>query len=408
MTRNVLSQDDVVRLLTNPSGEARAATAAKIAAGFGKDELAPGERKIAEEIFRLMVRDAEVRVREALAENLKHARDMPHEVAMALAKDVDRVAEPILKFSEVLTDGDLIEIIRTQGPAKQTAIAGRSAVSEAVSASLIETHNEAVVQTLVANEGAAISEKSLQQMVDEFGGREGVQAAMVHRPKLPVTVAERLVTLVSEKLKTELMSRHELPAALATDLLLQSRERAVIGISSEAEEQEVLTLVRQMRTHGRLTPSIVLRAAVMGDITFLEAALAELAGIPPRQCPCPDPRRRQTRTSLAVRQGPIAGVVFSGHSRRLGRVPRNQLRRRRTRPRTLQAAHDRAGADPVRRPRRGDGSRRSRLPAQEDERAAGPVGELGLNALRPRPIPPGATISGSRFRDFRRTKRQTC
>jgi uncharacterized protein (DUF2336 family) len=101
---------------------------------------------------------------------------------------------------------------------------------------------------------------------------------MVHRPKLPVTVAERLVTLVSEKLKTELVKRHELPAELATDLLLRSRERAVIGISSEAEEQDVETLVRQMHQHGRLTPSIVLRAAVMGDMTFFEAALAELTG----------------------------------------------------------------------------------------------------------------------------------
>jgi uncharacterized protein (DUF2336 family) len=280
VTSRALSQDDVVRLLTDPSGEARAATAAKIAADFGKGGLAPAERKIAEEIFRLMVRDAEVRVREALAENLKRARDVPHEVVLALAKDTDRVAEPILKFSEVLTDDDLVEIIRTQGPAKQVAIAGRPAVSEKVSASLVETRNETVVQALVGNEGAAISEKSLQKVVDDFGGREGIQAAMVRRPKLPVTVAERLVTLVSEKLKTELVSRHELPAALATDLLLQSRERAVLGISSEAEEQEVQTLVRQMHRNGRLTPSIVLRAAVMGDMTFFEAALAELAGIP--------------------------------------------------------------------------------------------------------------------------------
>ena len=239
MTRGVLSQDDVVRLLTDPSGEARAATAAKIAADFGRGGLAPAERKIAEKISRLMVRDAEVRVREALAENLKRARDVPHEVALALAKDTDRVAEPILKFSEVLTDDDLVEIVRTQGPTKQVTIAGRSAVSEKVSASLVETRNEAAVQTLIANEGAAISEKSLQKVVDDFGTREGIQASMVHRPKLPVTVAERLVTLVSEKLRTELVSRHELPAALATDLLLQSRERAVLGISSEAEEKEV-------------------------------------------------------------------------------------------------------------------------------------------------------------------------
>lgn len=279
MTRSALSQDDVVRLLTDPSGEARAATAGKIAADFNRGEMGPAERRIAEEIFRLMVRDAEVRVREALAQNLKQSRDVPHEVALALAKDTDSVAEPILKYSEVLTDDDLVEIVRTQGAAKQIAIAGRPTVSEKVSATLVETRNEAVVQTLVANEGAAISEKSLQRVMDDFGGREGIQTAMIHRPKLPVTVSERLVTLVSEKLETELVKRHELPAELATDLLLRSRERAVIGISSEAGEQDIETLVRQMHLHGRLTPSIVLRAVVMGDMTFFEAALAELAGI---------------------------------------------------------------------------------------------------------------------------------
>ena len=276
----MLSQDDVLRLLTDPSAVARAETAARIAAEFDHGEMGPTERKIAEEIFRLMVRDAEVRVREALAQNLKSSRDVPHEVVLALAKDTGTVSEPILKFSEVLTDNDLVEIVRTQDAAKQIVIAGRATVSEKVSATLVETRNEAVVQTLVANEGAAISEKSLQKVVDDFGNREGIQAAMVHRPKLPVTVAERLVTLVSEKLKTELVKRHELPAELATNLLLSSRERAVIGISSEAEEQDVETLVRQMRQHGRLTPSIILRAAVMGDMTFFEAALAELAGIP--------------------------------------------------------------------------------------------------------------------------------
>ena len=275
----MLSQDDVVRLLTDPSAAARAATAAKIAAEFDHGAMGPAERKVAEEIFRLMVRDAEVRVREALAQNLKRSRDVPHEVIMALAKDTGTVSEPILKFSEVLTDNDLVEIVRTQDAAKQIAIAARTKISETVSATLVATRNEAVVQTLVANPGAEISEKSLRQVVDDFGNREGIQAAMVHRPKLPVTIAERLVTLVSEKLKTELVKRHELPAELASDLLLSSRERAILGISSEAEEEDVETLVRQMHQHDRLTASIVLRAAVMGDMTFFEAAMAELAGI---------------------------------------------------------------------------------------------------------------------------------
>ena len=58
-----------------------------------------------------MIKDAEVRVREALAQNLKENPDLPHDVALSLAQDVDQVALPILQFSDVLTDDDLIEII---------------------------------------------------------------------------------------------------------------------------------------------------------------------------------------------------------------------------------------------------------------------------------------------------------
>ena len=85
MAPSGLTQDDVVRLLTDPSGNARAETAGKIAASFNSGALSESERKIAEEIFRLMVRDAEVRVREALALNLKQSPGVPHEVALALA-----------------------------------------------------------------------------------------------------------------------------------------------------------------------------------------------------------------------------------------------------------------------------------------------------------------------------------
>ena len=279
MTHIGLTQDDVVRLLTDPSGAARAETAGKIAAGFDSRTMSESERKIAEDIFRLMVRDAEVRVREALAQNLKKNPGVPHEVALALAKDVDSVAEPILKFSEVLTDDDLVEIIRTQGPAKQVAVAGRPKVSENVSSALVETKNEIAVQALVENKGAAISEKSLQKVVTEFGGKESIQAAMIGRPKLPVTVAERLMTVVSEKIRADLVKRHDLSPEIANSLLLSSRERAILGMASEAEEEDVEALVKHMRQNKRLTPSIILRAAVMGDMKFFEAAMAELAGV---------------------------------------------------------------------------------------------------------------------------------
>jgi uncharacterized protein (DUF2336 family) len=275
----MLTEDDVSRLLADTSGTARAETAAKLASDFTKDDLTEKERILAEEIFRIMVKDAEVRVREALALNLKENPSVPHDVAVNLARDVDSVALPMLKFSEVLTDDDLVEIVRSQGATRQIAVAERDTVSAVVSDALVESGNEEVVTSLVSNRGADISEKSLSTVVDKFSSSEKVQGAMVHRPKLPVTIAERLVTLVSEKLRDELTQRHELSPTVTTDLILQARERATISLSSMGDETDLWKLISQLRKNGRLTPSLVLRALCMGDLSFYEFSVAELAGV---------------------------------------------------------------------------------------------------------------------------------
>ncbi len=279
MARKNLTKDDVSKLMSDPSADNRAKTAAKVAGDFDSGALSDSERQLAEEIFRFMVKDAEVRVREALAQNLKESPDLPHDVALSLAQDVDQVALPILQFSDVLTDDDLIEIIQSQSEDKQTAIAGRSSVSDSVSEALVDTGNEKAITSLLSNEGADISENSLKKVVDDYGEREQIQDAMVHRPKLPVSVAEKLVTVVSEKLAGELIARHDLPENAVTDLVLQTRERAIISLSTDSDAGDVDILVQQLHKNGRLTPSIVLRGLCMGDLTFFEAAIAELASV---------------------------------------------------------------------------------------------------------------------------------
>ena len=94
MAKVPLTARDVERLLADPSPGSRAEAAVKIGASFGP-ALGEAERGIAEEIFRIMIKDAEVRVREALADTLKENPAIPHDVAMALASDVDEVALPV-------------------------------------------------------------------------------------------------------------------------------------------------------------------------------------------------------------------------------------------------------------------------------------------------------------------------
>jgi len=280
MSEHKLTADDVKRLLEEPSGETRAATAQKLADQFGAEDLSPAERKLAEEIFRLMVRDVEVRVREALSTNLKENPLVPHDVAVALARDVDAVALPMLEFSTVLGTADLVQIVRSQNQAKLKAIARRPSVEAEVADALVEEGDAEVAATLAANTGADITEASMLKMVDRFGGDERVDDPLAHRAVVPLTVAERLVHVVSEKLREHILRHHELPPDLAADLVLQTRERATISLSSEYTEEEVEALVVQMMENGRLTPSIVLRAVCMGDLKFFEYSLAVRAGVP--------------------------------------------------------------------------------------------------------------------------------
>ena len=279
MVSNVLSHSDVAELLSDPSVAKRAETARKIAADFDRGSLTDAEKGLAEEIFRLMVKDAEVRVREALANNLKSNPLVPRDVAVSLAKDVNSVALPILESSEVLTDEDLVEIISQHDTDKQSVIAGRPNVSETVSEAIVETQNEEVVKRLVSNPGAEISEGSLGKVVETLGDRDSIQDAMVRRPRLPVTVSERLVTLVSENMRAQIEVKLDLAPAAMADLVMQIRERAVLSLSIESGGDELVQLVTQLRKKKRLTPSIIIRSLCVGDLAFFETAIGELAGI---------------------------------------------------------------------------------------------------------------------------------
>ncbi len=275
-----LTVDDVRRLLDGASVENRAATAQRVAQQIEDESLSDSERRIAEDIVRQFARDAEVKVRRALAEQVKASDRLPHDVALDLARDVEQVALPIVRYSSVLNDSDLIEIVRGGDAARQSAVASRSTVSSAVAAEIVEVGQESAVAQLAANEGADIADGSFDRMLTRFPGATPVAQALVGRGQLPVRIVEQLFTAVSDSLREALLARRDVPAETLDEIVLHGRERATIGyIALGAEAEQVEALVRHLHERKRLTPSIVVRAIMMGDYTFFAAAMAVRAGI---------------------------------------------------------------------------------------------------------------------------------
>ena len=151
-----LTRDDVERLLHNDSPASRSVILDKVASHYNAKDLTAREQEVAEEIFRLLMRDISLQVRETLAEQLQHNAEIPRDIVLHLAADVESVAVPVLKASKVLSDADLVSLVEaSRDIGKLLAISEREKVSSRVSAALVDTHYNQVVTTLLGSRRGA-------------------------------------------------------------------------------------------------------------------------------------------------------------------------------------------------------------------------------------------------------------
>lgn len=277
-----LTPEDIQQLVKEPSANMRSRIAEKVAAGYNSGLFNETEHLLALEIFRLLLRDTEVRVRRAVAESLKHSLSVPHDIIFHLANDVPDVATHVLQHSFVLTEEDLIAIVQaTREIPKLKAIAKRESLSKSLAHALVETRAPAVLKEVVSNRNAALAETTLEMILEEFSREHDVLEELVYRGGLPYAFAEKLFSKVSDNLKKTLTRRYRLSLHVVEEATEMARETATLQfLAPWMSQQEISRLVDQMYRGKRLTHSIVLRSLCIGDLRFFETALAKLVGIP--------------------------------------------------------------------------------------------------------------------------------
>ena len=280
-TRSALTDDDIRTLVKGATADERAGAALKLCRAIDAGELSAEDRATAAEILRIMAADAAELVRRALAVTLKASPLVPRDVALALARDVETIALPMLNFSPSFLDEDLAQIVRLGGPVRQLAIARRPTLSRTVTEAISEYGGDRAVATACANDNADFAEEALQRVIARFDSSEDVLAAVAYRSVLPLSVAEKLVTLVSEQVRDHLTTRHALAPETALTLAMGSAERATVDLVEQAgRAADVRGFVAHLSGEGRLSPSLLLRALAQGHMTFFEWSVAELAGVP--------------------------------------------------------------------------------------------------------------------------------
>lgn len=277
-----LTKEDISSLAKGQSIENKSSTIKKIAYYYtAQGELSVNGKQLAEDIFRFMVQDVEIKVREVLAESIKNSQNLPQDIVLKLINDTETVSVPFIKCYNDLSSDDLISIIESQNINKQKAVASRHNLPEEISQVISEQCSEEVVSTLISNETAKIAEQTYENIVSRYGDSENIKTKLVNRPLLPSKIISKIMDSLSDELKKRLIMVHELPENIASDLIEQVKEKTTLKISADfSSDKQIDDLVRQLYKSNRLTPSLVVRAICMGDLKFFEYSLVYLSNTP--------------------------------------------------------------------------------------------------------------------------------
>jgi hypothetical protein len=230
------------------------------------------------------VADEAVRVRAALADVLKEMPDAPRELILTLAHDPELpVAEPVIRFSPLLTEQDLLALL-TKSPRHATVIsvARRPHLNEAVCDSIAATANVAAIRVLLTNQSAAIREATLDALI--AGGAEHTEwhEPLVRRPRLPAGSARKLSEIVANHLLEILANRADLDPDLLRELRGRLRKRLEADACPPPTTYggETMSWIGGTAPGKRVTETMLLQAARRGDAKLVATLLANAAGVP--------------------------------------------------------------------------------------------------------------------------------
>ncbi|MCH7486262.1 MAG: DUF2336 domain-containing protein [Proteobacteria bacterium] len=262
---------------------------ARLAPGLTADEQ-DTIRRMTHEALVILARDEAPRVRRILSEALKDVADAPPEVIGRLARDVELVvAGPVLEFSPVLTDEDLLEIIAGDPVhGSLAAISRRPGVAGPVADAISDTGDAEAIAALLANPSTQIREETLDSIIERAVDVESWHLPLVKRPKLPARAALRLARFVARSLLETLTERKDLDPDTALAVAAEVRKRLdeehaaepAADAVAKLEGESPLDAARRLLDEGKLDQAAVAQTLETGDGDFVMAALAVLAGLP--------------------------------------------------------------------------------------------------------------------------------
>lgn len=294
---------------TAPASERAEATRA-LARAYLISDLSADDRLAAEGALLMLLDDPSPLVRQAMAQVFARSVDAPSAIVHALASDHSSISAPILEFSPLLIDADLIDMVATADATAQAAIARRAGLQVHLSAAIAEVGCAEACLELLENPEAELVIASLDRIVARFGHLAAIRETLLLREDLPAKTRLALAEKLTESLAGFAVGRDWMSSDRAAQVQADVRARACVDVAAQSNGADLQSLVAHLRESGQLTPSLILRSLLSGNLDLFEVTLADLSGLPlDRVSAILSDRRGASVNALMARAGLPASTI---------------------------------------------------------------------------------------------------
>lgn len=205
---------------------------------------------------------------------------VPHEVVMVLARDEISVAEPVLRYSSVLAEGDLVGLASELSREHLFCIASRQPLGEAVTDVLVERGDSLLSRVVTSNPLARLSAGGLARLVRDASADAALGESLARRCRTQPGVDN----VLPFRLRDDRSARREPVEGDAVVLRFAERPAPAPAVASVIEavtaDQRMLEVAMLLAGHAGLPVELVSRLIARADPTLL-AVLCKAAGVSP-------------------------------------------------------------------------------------------------------------------------------
>ena len=240
--------------------------------------------ELALEVLEILANDELPRVRAIIAQELKSEKAVPKGIIQNLAEDLeDIVSVPILEYSPLLSEADLLEIIsRGMKGRALVAVARRRKLTKPVVDAVVAEKDKKATKAIIENSSAKISGKTFDTISDDAENNKEWHNAMVYRDGLPMRTVMRIATFVSAALMKTLIERNSGQKDVVEKLRKTVRSRIEKGELDGSESKAIEPAFERAEADhkkGALDEKQIDKALIDGDNAYVRYALALMAGL---------------------------------------------------------------------------------------------------------------------------------